>query len=134
MPSGVFKPYAGVSTAVLYFTKGEPTEKVWFYKMEADGLSLDDKRNEIKENDIPDILKLFNNRNKEDNKNREKKHFFVPFEEIKNNDYDLSINKYKKDKHVEVTYRPSKEIIKEAKKEIKELLDGFEELENIIKE
>ncbi len=133
MPSGIFKPYAGVSTAVLYFTKGEPTEKVWFYDMEADGFSLDDKRNQIDKNDIPDILQRFENRLKENNEDRAKKNFFVPIEEIKSNDWDLSINKYRKEIHEEVVYRYSKEIIKEAKKEIKELLEGFEELEKIVK-
>jgi len=133
MPSGIFKPYAGVSTAVLFFTKGEPTEKVWFYDMEADGFSLDDKRNEIKENDIPDILERFEKRNKEDNKDISKKSFFVSIDEIKSNEWDLSINKYRKEKQEEVVHRDSTSIIKEAKKEIKELLDGFEELEKIVK-
>ena len=132
MPSGVFKPYAGVSTAVLFFTKGEPTEKVWFYDMEADGFSLDDKRNEIQQNDIPDILERFQKRSKEDNKDISKKSFFVSIDEIKANEWDLSINKYRKEKHEEVIYRDSKEIIKEAKKEVKELLAGFEELEKIV--
>jgi type I restriction enzyme M protein len=132
MPSGVFKPYAGVSTAVLFFTKGEPTEKVWFYDMEADGFSLDDKRAEIKENDIPEILKKFKKKDKEDNKDRSKKHFFVPIDEIKTNDWDLSINKYRRETHEEVIYRASKDIIKEAKKEVKELLEGFEGLEKIV--
>ncbi len=133
MPSGIFKPYAGVSTAVLYFTKGEPTEKVWFYNMEADGYSLDDKRTEQPDkNDIPDILERFEKRNKEDNKSRFEKHFFVPIEEIKEKDWDLSINRYKKEKEKEVNYRDSKVIIEEAKKEVKELLEGFEELEKLI--
>jgi len=132
MPSGVFKPYAGVSTAVLFFTKGEPTEKVWFYDMEADGFSLDDKRNEIKENDIPDIIERFNKRSKEIHEDRSKKHFFVPVSEIKSNEWDLSINKYKQEKHEEVVYRNSKEIIKEARKEVKDLLEGFEELEKLV--
>ena len=132
MPSGIFKPYAGVSTAVLYFTKGEPTERVWFYDMEADGFSLDDKRNEIKENDIPEILEKFEKRDKENNKDKSKKNFFVPIEEIIANDWDLSINKYRQEKHEETVYKPSKEIIKEAKKEVKELLDGFEELEKLV--
>jgi len=133
MPSGIFKPYAGVSTAVLFFTKGEPTEKVWFYDMEADGYSLDDKRTEQPEkNDIPDILERFEKRNKEDNKDRSKKDFFVPIEEIRANDFDLSINKYRKEIQEETIYRPSKEIIKEAKKEIKDLLTGFEELEKLV--
>ncbi len=129
MPSGIFKPYAGVSTAILYFTKGEPTEKVWFYDMEADGLSLDDKRNEIDKNDIPDILESFERRNKEDNEDRFKKHFFVSVEEIKSNDWDLSINKYRKEKEVEQSYKKSSEILSEMKKEVKELIKGIEELE-----
>lgn len=133
MPSGIFKPYAGVSTAVLFFTKGEPTEKVWFYKMEADGYSLDDKRTEQPDkNDIPDILERFEKRLKENNENRNKKHFFVPIQEIKDNDWDLSINKYKKEIQEEVKYRESKVIINEAEKEIKDLLKGFEELKKLV--
>ncbi|HEV7373186.1 MAG TPA: class I SAM-dependent DNA methyltransferase [Pyrinomonadaceae bacterium] len=62
MPSGVFKPYAGVSTAVLIFTRGGTTDRIWFYDMEHDGLSLDDKRQKVSENDIPDILKCWDNR------------------------------------------------------------------------
>ena len=132
MPSGIFKPYAGVSTAVLFFTKGEPTEKVWFYDMGADGFSLDDKRNEIQQNDIPDILERFEKRNKENNLDRSKKDFLVPIDEIKANEWDLSINKYRKEKHEEVIHRDSKEIIKEAKKEVKELLEGFDDLEKLV--
>ena len=99
MPSGVFKPYAGVSTAIMIFTKtGQGgTDKVWFYDMIADGFSLDDQRQPINENDIPDIINRFNNRNSEEEQNRPRteKSFFVPKEEIVGNDYDLSINKYK---------------------------------------
>src|SRR5438046_8263956 len=62
MPSGVFKPYAGVSTAVLLFTKGGTTEKIWFYDMEHDGYSLDDKRQRVAENDIPDVMDCWNHR------------------------------------------------------------------------
>lgn len=134
MPSGIFKPYAGVSTAVLFFTKGEPTEKVWFYKMEADGFSLDDKRTpQPDRNDIPEILEKFEKRFKEKNESRFEKHFFVPFEEIKEKGWDLSINRYRKEKEKEVNYRESKVIIDEAKKEVKELLEGFTELEKLIK-
>ena len=133
MPSGVFKPYAGVSTAVLFFTKGEPTEKVWFYKMEADGYSLDDKRTEQPhKNDIPDILERFEERFKENNEDRAKKNFFVPIQEIKDNDWDLSINKYRKEEQEEIIYKPSKDLIKEAKKEVQELLKGFDELEKLV--
>lgn len=99
MPSGVFKPYAGVSTAILIFTKTTQggTDKVWFYDMTADGFSLDDQRQPIKENDIPDVIKRFNNRDLEEEQNRKRtdKSFFVTKEEIVKNNYDLSINKYK---------------------------------------
>lgn len=99
MPSGVFKPYAGVSTAIMIFTKTKEgqTDKVWFYDMTADGFSLDDQRQPVKENDIPDIIKRFDNKNskKEQSRKRTEKSFFVPKEEIVENDYDLSINKYK---------------------------------------
>lgn len=112
MPSGVFKPYAGVSTGVLVFTKGEPTKKVWFYDMTADGFSLDDKRTFIDgKGDIPDIIEKFNKRNKEEFKDRKAKCFFVPIEEIKENDYDLSINKYKEIEYEEIEYEEP-EIIK----------------------
>ena len=112
MPSGVFKPYAGVSTAVLFFTKGEPTKEVWFYDMENDGFSLDDKRTEQPEkSDIPDILERFKNRQKENPTDRKKKCFFVPIKEIKDNNYDLSISKYKEIEYEEVKYEKP-EVIK----------------------
>ena len=97
MPSGVFKPYAGVSTAILVFTKtgAGGTDNVWFYDMKADGYSLDDKRTEVSENDIPDIIERFHNREKETERKRTEQSFFVPAQEIKDNEYDLSINKYK---------------------------------------
>ena len=98
MPSGVFKPYAGVSTAILIFTKTGHggTDKVWFYDMQADGFSLDDKRTETKENDIPDIIARFHNLEAENDRERTEKSFFVPKDEIVGNEYNLSINKYKK--------------------------------------
>ena len=112
MPSGVFKPYAGVSTAVLYFTKGEPTKEVFFYDMEADGFSLDDKRTEQPDkNDIPDIIERFKNRQKEKPTDRKKKCFFVPIAEIKSNNYDLSISKYQEIEYEEVKYEKP-EVIK----------------------
>ena len=98
MPSGVFKPYAGVSTAILIFTKTGHggTDKVWFYDMKADGFSLDDKRSPIAENDIPDIIARFHNLEGDANRERTEQSFFVPKEEIVENAYDLSINKYKR--------------------------------------
>ncbi|MFH1405997.1 MAG: N-6 DNA methylase, partial [Nanoarchaeota archaeon] len=104
MPSGVFKPYAGVSTAVLYFTKGEPTKEVWFYDMESDGFSLDDKRVKIDKNDIPEIIEKFKKRNKEKPADRKGKCFFVPIAELKENNYDLSLSKYKEIEYEEVEY------------------------------
>ena len=115
MPSGVFKPYAGVSTAVLVFVKTEAggTENVWFYDMKADGFSLDDKRSEIAENDIPDIIARFHSLDGETNRERTEQSFFVPKQEIVDNDYDLSINKYKKTEYVAVEYPPTSEIMVE---------------------
>lgn len=114
MPSGVFKPYAGVSTAILIFTKTEHggTDTVWFYDMQADGLSLDDKRTPINENDIPDIIARFKNLEGEAERKRTDKSFMVPKDEIASNDYDLSINKYKETEYVAVEYPPTEEIRK----------------------
>lgn len=134
MPSGVFKPYAGVSTAVLYFTKGESTKNVWFYDMQADGFSLDDKRIEQKDkNDIPDILEKFRGRKKEDNKDRKKKHFVVPIDEIEENDWDLSLSKYKKFEYKEEVYREPGIILKEIGKVHIELGKEIETLKKILK-
>lgn len=118
MPSGVFKPYAGVSTAILIFTKtgSGGTDKVWFYDMKADGYSLDDKRQEISDCDIPDIINRFYNREAEEDRERTEQSFFVPVEEIISNDYDLSINKYKKVEYVPVEYPPTEEILEEIEK------------------
>lgn len=106
MPSGVFKPYAGVSTAILIFTKTNAggTDKVWFYDMKADGFSLDDKRAVVAENDIPDIVARFHNLDAEEIRTRKEQSFLVPVEEIRANDYDLSINKYKEVEKVKVEY------------------------------
>ena len=96
MPSGVFKPYAGVSTAILIFTKtnGTGTDKVWFYDMKADGYSLDDKRQPVQENDIPDIIERFHKKENEEDRERTEQSFMVDKQEIIDNGYDLSINKY----------------------------------------
>lgn len=104
MPSGVFKPYAGVSTAILIFTKGGETNKVWFYDMQADGYTLDDKRNKIDASDLPDIVAQYKERNNQKENNREAKFFFVPKAEIIENEYDLSISKYKKEVYEEVVH------------------------------
>jgi type I restriction enzyme M protein len=113
MPSGVFKPYAGVSTAILIFTRTDAggTDKVWFYDMKADGYSLDDKRTPIEQNDIPDIIARFSNLDAESDRERTEQSFFVPKQDIVDNEYDLSINKYKKTVYVSVEYPPSSEIL-----------------------
>jgi len=129
MPSGVFKPYAGVSTAVLYFTKGEPTKQVWFYDMENDGFSLDDKRVQINQNDIPDIIEQFKNRYGKQPNDRKKKHFFVPVDEIKTNGYDLSISKYREIEYEEVKYEKPEVIKKkilELEQKIAKTLEGID--------
>lgn len=112
MPSGIFKPYAGVSTAVLIFTKGGNTERVWFYDMEADGYSLDDKRTPVDmKGDIPDLLERYRNRQEEHLLDRKCKCFYVPFEEIKENDYDLSISRYKEIEYEEIEYEKPEVIL-----------------------
>ena len=113
MPSGVFKPYAGVSTAVLVFTKTNAggTDQVWFYDMKADGYSLDDKRNTIVDNDIPDIVKRYPNRKQETNRARTVQSFLVPKQEIADNGYDLSISRYKEVVYEQKVYAKPAEII-----------------------
>ena len=133
MPSGVFKPYAGVSTAILIFTKTGHggTDNVWFYDMKADGFSLDDKRSPTTENDIPDIIARFHNWETEATRERTEQSFFVPKEEIAGNDYDLSINKYKKTEYVPVEYPSTQEImaqLRDLQKKIDAEMDALEEL------
>ncbi|TCL76426.1 type I restriction enzyme M protein [Hydrogenispora ethanolica] len=133
MPSGVFKPYAGVSTAIIIFTKtgAGGTDKVWFYDMKADGYSLDDKRNDIADNDIPDIVARFRDLKAEENRKRTEQSFFVMKDEIVSNGYDLSINKYKELEHEEVAYEKPQVILarlKEMEREIQQELDELEKL------
>ena len=133
MPSGVFKPYAGVSTAVLIFTKSGHggTDNVWFYDMTADGFSLDDKRSPVTENDIPDIVARFHNPEEEKDRPRTEKSFLVPKAEIVENGYDLSINKYKKTEYKPVEYPPTSEImaeLRELEMQIGEEMCKLEEL------
>ena len=136
MPCGVFKPYAGVSTAILIFTKTNAggTDKVWFYDMTADGFSLDDKRQPVKENDIPDIVKRFNNRfsDEEQARNRTEKSFFVEKDEIVNNEYDLSLNKYKEMLIEKKEYEDPKVILRRIKENQNKFQDILKELEGII--
>lgn len=135
MPSGVFKPYAGVSTAVLIFTKTGGhggTDKVWFYDMSADGLSLDDKRTPVEENDIPDIIERFKNMDNEVGRKRTDKSFLVDKAEIADNNYDLSINRYKEIEYVPVEYPPTEEILAEIMKLDAEATKDLQELKNML--
>lgn len=134
MPSGVFKPYAGVSTAVLVFTKtgAGGTDNVWFYDMKADGFSLDDKRSEVTDNDIPDIISRYHNLDGEKDRERTQQSFFVPKKEIEENGYDLSINKYKKTEYVAVEYPPTEEILAEIEKLNKQVEQETAELRKLL--
>lgn len=130
MPSGVFKPYAGVSTAILIFTKTEAggTDHVWFYDMQNDGLSLDDKRSPIEENDIPDIIERFHHLDAEMERKRTEQSFMVPKEDIVENDYDLSINKYKEVEYVPVEYPSTQEILTNLREIEMEIATAMDEL------
>lgn len=134
MPSGVFKPYAGVSTAILIFTKTRHggTDKVWFYDMKADGRSLDDKRSEVKENDIPDIIARFKNLEAENDRKRTDQSFFVEKQEIVDNAYDLSINKYKEIEYIPVEYPSTSEIMANLRALEKEVQESMAELEKML--
>ena len=136
MPSGVFKPYAGVSTAIMIFTKTGTggTDKVWFYDMKADGYSLDDKRNPIEDNDINDIVERFSKLDKEVDRKRPEQSFFVPVEEIRDNGYDLSINKYKEIEYEEVKYDSPQEIMLRLRELEMDITAGIDELAEMIGE
>lgn len=135
MPSGVFKPYAGVSTAVLVFTKTGHggTDKVWFYDMKADGFSLDDKRTPVHDNDIDDIVERFRNLDKETDRKRTEQSFFVDKQEIVDNDYDLSINKYKETEQVKIEYPSTDEILADLNNLEDEIEKGIKELKEMLK-
>ncbi|NLK65441.1 MAG: SAM-dependent DNA methyltransferase [Tissierellia bacterium] len=136
MPRGVFKPYAGVSTAVLVFTKtgAGGTDKVWFYDMKADGYSLDDKRSTIVDNDIPDILARFHNLDGEVERKPTEQSFFVEKSAIVANDYDLSINRYKEVVYEKVQYDPPMVIMDRLDKLSRDIVDKMEELRGLIGE
>lgn len=136
MPSGVFKPYAGVSTAILFFTKtgAGGTDKVWFYDMKADGFSLDDKRQAVEANDIPDIISRYENLSAEENRQRTEQSFMVPVEEIRDNGYDLSINKYKEIVYEKVEYEPTSVILGKINALEAEIQQELAELQKMLKE
>ncbi|MBW2690514.1 MAG: N-6 DNA methylase, partial [Deltaproteobacteria bacterium] len=132
MPSGVFKPYAGVSTAVLIFVKGGQTKNVWFYDMQADGYSLDDKRDKIDDNDIPDVIKQWQFRDPNVMIDRKAKAFFIPVQEIKDNKYDLSINRYKEIEYEEVEYEPPKVILQKLRSLEDDIHSDLDSLEGML--
>ena len=136
MPSGVFKPYAGVSTGILIFTKtgNGGTDNVWFYDMTADGYSLDDKRNPVEENDIPDIIERFSNLENEKDRKRTDKSFFVSKQEIVDNDYDLSINKYKEIIYEKVEYEEPEVILQKLEELSKSIDENLKELKVMLDE
>jgi len=135
IPSGVFKPYAGVSTAILFFTKTNSggTDDVWFYDMQADGYSLDDKRTpQPDQSDLPDILARWKNRDAETDRQRTEQSFLVPKDEIEGNDYDLSLNRYKEVEYEEVEYDPPGVILERLAKLEEEIEKGRKELEGML--
>ena len=136
MPSGVFKPYAGVSTAIMIFTKTQAggTDNVWFYDMKADGLSLDDKRQPIEDNDIADIIDRFEHIDSENERKRTEQSFLVPKQEIVDNGYDLSINKYKEIEYIPVEYPPTSQILANIKALNEQIMADTAELERLLNE
>ena len=132
LPSGVFKPYAGVSTAILVFTKGGKTDHVFFYDVEADGLSLDDKRDPVKDNDLGPALACWRNRSANKDTDRTAKHFMVAVGEIEEKGFDLSINRYKAAKHEEVHYDPPTKVIAKLRGLETEIAKDLTELEAML--
>ena len=135
MPSGVFLPYSGVSTAILIFTKTNAggTDRVWFYDMKADGYSLDQKRNEVSENDIPDLIARFHNLEGETGRTRKEQSFLVPVEEIREKGYDLSINKYKEVVREQVVYDAPEVIMTRISALESEIQKALAELSTLVK-
>lgn len=134
LPSGVFKPYAGVSTAILLFTKTDSggTDDVWFYDVRADGFSLDDKRNPVEANDLPDLLQRWTNRADEVGRARTEQSFLVPKADIVAQGYDLSLNRYKEILHEEVEHRAPLDIIADIEALEREIADGLAELKGML--
>jgi len=133
VPSGVFKPYAGVSTAILIFTKGGETNNVWFYDMQADGYSLDDKRNKIAESDLPDIVEKYRQRTSAESAgDRKQKHFSVPKKEIVDNNFDLNLSTYKEEVYEEVVYEKPNVIFGKLESIEADIQKGINELKQMI--
>jgi len=132
LPSGVFKPYAGVSTGILVFTKGGRTDDVFFGDIKADGFSLDDKRDPIEENDLPGCLAAWNDRDSRRDTDRTRKAFFVPAAEIREANYDLSLSRYKKHIYEEEAYDPPAEIMERMRRLNKEIDQGLSKLQEML--
>lgn len=132
LPSGVFKPYAGVSTAILIFTKGGETNNIWFYDMKADGYTLDDKRNKVAETDLPDIVERFKRRNTKTDTDRKAKYFFIPKKEIVNNNYDLNLSTYKEEVYEEIVYEKSEVIMSKLENLEMDIQKGLKELKELM--
>ena len=132
LPSGVFKPYAGVSTAIVVFTKGGRTDHVWFYDVQADGYSLDDKRLPVEENDLPDVIARWQKRDPAKDTDRKEKAFFVPVADIRDNRYDLSINRYKEVVYEEEEYDPPKVILSKVMEIETDITKGLSELREML--
>ncbi|GGE29012.1 type I restriction enzyme M protein [Gemmobacter megaterium] len=133
LPSGVFKPYAGVSTGILVFTKGGRTDNVFFYDVNADGRSLDDKRDPIEANDLPDCLSRWKSRDPKKDNDRESKAFFVNVEEIRDTGYELSIGRYRSSNHQEQEYDQPETIIDRMKSLNDEISVELLELEEMLR-
>lgn len=131
MPGGVFKPYAGVATAILIFTKGGRTDNIWFYDMKSDGYSLDDKRAKIPQSDLPDIAGQYKKRDPNQKSDRKQKHFFIEKKEIIENEYDLSISKYKEEVYQEIFYEKPEKIIQNIEEIEKKISKNLAELKNM---
>jgi type I restriction enzyme M protein len=133
LPSGVFRPYAGVATAIVVFTRGGKTNQTWFYQLENDGLSLDDKRQRIGGSQIPDVVAQWRTRDSQSTSDRKANHFFVTSEEIRENLYDLSFNRYSQIEHDDTIYEEPKAILQELKTLENKIQQGIEELETILR-
>jgi type I restriction enzyme M protein len=134
LPSGVFKPYAGVSTAILFFTKTNSggTDDVWFYDVRADGFSLDDKRNPVEANDLPDVLARWRSLDAETDRARTEQSFLVPKADIVAQGYDLSLNRYREIVHAEVEHRAPLKIIADIELLEDEIAKGLAELKALL--
>jgi type I restriction enzyme M protein len=128
VPSGVFKPYAGVSTAILIFTKGGETNHVWFYDMQADGYTLDDKRNKIAVSNLPDIVQRYKARDAKKDGDRRQQYFMVLKKEIAENNYDLNLSTYKEEVYEEVVYEKPEVIFEKLEGIETEIAKGLKEL------